>query len=346
MTVIVFNALALRPGGAGLSTYTRGLLGAMRAEVDAELVAVVQADAVDELPPGIRPQVRPALEGVPRALEGLRPYGDATVTHGLNVALPVRAAGVRVITVHDLAYFDLPSAVSRGRALSARLLWRRSLRLADGVIAPSQFTADRLQKRFAITATVVAEAVDEHFSPPGDAVAESVRHKYDLPERFVLQVGTIEPRKDVPGLLAACERAGLPLVLAGARWGASDLAARARTLGFVPIGDLPGLYAIASVVAYPSRYEGFGLPPLEAMACGAAVVASQIPPLVELLADAAELVPVGDEEALAQRLRDVASDPDRRREMIERGLVRAAQFSWKQAAASTAAVYRALGAPV
>jgi glycosyltransferase involved in cell wall biosynthesis len=244
-----------------------------------------------------------------------------------------------------MAYFDRPETVSQARAFAARALWTRSLRAADAVIAVSAFTAGRVLSQFGLSATVVPEAVDVRFAPPERTAVDEVVARYELPERFVLHVGTIEPRKDVPGLVAACQQARLPLVLAGARWGPAQPLV-AQLLGFVPAADLPALYAAATVVAYPSRYEGFGLPPLEAMACGAAVVASKIPPLVEVLGDAAVLILPGDVDALAAALGDVAADEDRRAEMSAAGLRRVQDYSWARTARETAAVYRSLGVSV
>jgi glycosyltransferase involved in cell wall biosynthesis len=164
---------------------------------------------------------------------------------------------------------------------------------------------------------------------------------YDLPDRFVLCVATIEPRKDVATLATACRDAGVPLVIAGAARAAAP--AGAQLLGYVPRTHLPPLYGAATVVAYPSIYEGFGLPPVEAMACGAPVVAFRIPPLEESLADAAVLTAPGDAAELADALRALFGDDDRRRELAITGRARAGNLRWSDTASATAAVYRRLG---
>jgi glycosyltransferase involved in cell wall biosynthesis len=168
-----------------------------------------------------------------------------------------------------------------------------------------------------------------------------VRQNYDLPARFVLCVATVEPRKDVATLAAACRAIGVPLMLAGRSSTAAPLGA--RLLGYVPRSHLAALYGAATVVAYPSLYEGFGLPPVEAMACGAPVVAYAIAPLVELLGGAASLTRPRDASQLAEALRLLFNDDEHRRALASAGMARAATLSWKASAAATAEVYRGLG---
>jgi len=172
-------------------------------------------------------------------------------------------------------------------------------------------------------------------------VLAEVRLRYDLPSRFVLCVATIEPRKDVATLATACRDVGVPLVIAGAA--RTTAPTGAHLLGYVPRSHLPALYGAATVVAYPSIYEGFGLPPVEAMACGAPVVAFRIPPLEESLGDAAVLTPPGDAVELATALRDLLADDEGRRQLAHAGLVRAGALSWSATASATAAAYRHLG---
>jgi glycosyltransferase involved in cell wall biosynthesis len=170
-----------------------------------------------------------------------------------------------------------------------------------------------------------------------------VRARYALPEQWVLHVGNVEPRKDVPMLAAACRRLGVPLLLAGRLLDGEGPPAGARHLGYVPEDDLPALYAAASAVGYVSRYEGFGLPPLEALACGAVVVATRVGALPETLGEAAVLVPPQDEDALVQALRQVLHDHERVVELREGALVQAARLTWQVTAAATLEVYRSLG---
>jgi glycosyltransferase involved in cell wall biosynthesis len=188
--------------------------------------------------------------------------------------------------------------------------------------------------------------------PPATADVAALRTRLGLEGPFFLYVGTLEPRKNLPLLLRAFERlgarAGVHLALAGPRgWldepivaAAARLGERVRLLGPVPPADLAALYAAAEVFVFPSRYEGFGLPPLEAMAAGTPVVAARASCLPEVLGDAALFVEPDDEAGLAEALGQLLDDPALRTELRQRGLARAAGFSWERTAAETLAVYR------
>jgi glycosyltransferase involved in cell wall biosynthesis len=342
---LALNALALRPGGSGVQTYIRELLRVLPAAVDADVVALVQADVVGELPPGVTARVRPVASGLRRAAYGLSRMGGVDLVHGLNVAIPRAGAVPRVTTIHDLAVFDVPWAFPRASVAAKRALYRRAIRSADAVIGVSPFTAERIEARFHRRATVTMEAPPSDCTAAAPELIETVRARYELPDAFVLHVGTVEPRKDVPGLARACEAIGVPLVLAGAT-PSGTAGIRAHALGYVPRADLLALYGAARVVAYPSRYEGFGLPVVEAMACGAAVITTSVASLAEVVGDGALVVPPEDPDALAGGLRDLWNDPDRRREMRAAGIQRAASMRWEATAGATAAVYRELGVSV
>ena len=270
-------------------------------------------------------------------------FGPADLVHGLDADLPLRKACPRVATIHDLAVFDVPWAFPRFRVAGERMLLRAALRRADVVIAVSAFTAERVEAITGRRAVVVHEAPSPTMVPAPPDEIDRVRRHYGLPDRFVLHVGNIEPRKDLGTLARACTRAGVVLVVTGhSLWG-NQAPASVVEVGFVPTKELPALYGAATLVGYASRYEGFGLPPVEAMACGAAVVSTPVPAVAEVVGDAVATFSPGDVDGLTATLRSLLDDDERRLELAERGHRAVAELSWDRAARATADVYRSLG---
>ncbi len=268
-----------------------------------------------------------------------------------------------VLTVHDLIGQLFPENLPP----VARWYWLRwlpwSVRLARQIIADSEHTRRDIVRLLGLPPeriTVVPLAADRRFTPAPPAAVAELRARLGLPDIMALYVGTLEPRKGLDTLVAAwaelaSELPDARLVLGGkpgwyiARLDEQiqrlGLAKRVQLLGYVADADLPTLYSAATVFAFPSRYEGFGLPPLEAMACGAPVITSDSSSLPEVVGDAGRCVAVDDAPALAAALRDVLASPALQAELRRRGLARAAEFTWQRTAALTAAVYRrALGA--
>lgn len=265
-----------------------------------------------------------------------------------------------VVTVHDLV--PLAFDVSRGRLGLSHALWRWALAgvlKAARVITDSHFTRRellRLTDYPPSRAHVVPLAAGQAFRPLApSAHLEAVRARYRLPQSpFLLHVGHGAPRKNLTMLFEAVALAqgrsgrAVHLVQVGAELSAVQrtligrlgLAGRVRFLGSVPAEDLPALYNLARAFVFPSLYEGFGLPVLEALACGTPVVCADAASLPEVAGPAALLVAPGDAEALAEALVQVLDDEDLRGRLREAGLRRAAAFTWARTAAATAAVYR------
>ncbi len=275
-----------------------------------------------------------------------------------HLLLPLRGIPT-VLTVHDLIFEHLPEHHKPLNRWYLRLAMPLYCRRATRIVAVSCQTRRDLVERYRIPAdkiTVVMEAAAPHFRPSAAEALASVRSRYGLPERYLLYVGTIEARKNLTRLLQAWEglyRAGAapPLVIAGKRgWLDEDFfaALHASTerdgvvlTGYVRDEDLPALYTAAETLVLPSLYEGFGLPILEAMSCGTPVACSNTSSLPEVAGDAAVFFEPADTQAIAAALEHVLSRPALRAELSERGLKRAAAFSWETTARETLAVYDA-----
>ena len=289
-------------------------------------------------------------------LLGWPPVRGFELIHAPSVAVPPKSGAALVVTVHDAAPLLYPETFNRrGRRFHAQGL-AAAARRADLVIAVSQSAADEVVDHTAVDPKkirVVHNGVDQVMVT--EAMVTEVRSRLGVDDRpYVFWLGTQEPRKNVRLLVrsfaAAVDRTGAPyaLVLAGgAGWlhedalsmpGAAALGDRLRVLGAVPDADLYPLYKGADLFAFPSIHEGFGLPPLEAMAQGAPVLCSAVSSLPEVTAGAAHLVPP-DVDAWTDALAGLLSDPDRRTANVDRGKARAAELTWERCARETHAVY-------
>jgi len=273
-----------------------------------------------------------------------------------NIGLLHRKAR-SVLTIHDLSFFRNPDWYRFERAAYYRFAVKRSARMASRLIADSAATARDLREFLNVPddrIDVVPLGVDESFRPAVDEDKERVRRKYSLPPRFFLFIGTLEPRKNLVRLIEAWTRISADcdqdLVLAGRRgWkvepileaiSRSSTKQRIHLPDFVAQEDLPALLSTASTFVWPSLWEGFGLPPLEAMACGTPVITSNTSSLPEVVGAAALKVDPEDVHALADAMKRLAVDPALRAQLSAAGLKRAAEFTWEQTARLTLDAYQ------
>lgn len=304
--------------------------------------------------------VTPLLDAGMMPLEALAGRVDVFHSPFFKAARPLVAK--LVVTVHDLMHVRHPEFLPPDWVRTLEGDMRRTLRWADLIIAVSEFTKREIVEVFGFPEArirVIHHGVDAAFAPMADPhEVERVRRKYGIPGRYVLSVGTLEPKKNhlrlVQAFVAAVggSLADYALVLAGGRrWSWPDLdrylegipeAPRVILPGFVPAPDLPALYSGATCFVLPSLFEGFGMPVLEAMACGTPVIASTAGALPEVVGGAGILVDPLDAEGLTEALRSVLSQDELQATLRSRGLDRVKPFSWERAARQTVAAYESL----
>jgi glycosyltransferase involved in cell wall biosynthesis len=283
------------------------------------------------------------------------------VFHGPGYVLPLRASVPCVVTIYDVIALSHPELCRRANVWHYRLALPRSARKARAVIVPSQTVREELMRRTGASGDrihVIPPGVDPRLlSEPLETTQERVRRERGLPDRFFLFVGNLEPKKNVPALAAAfarcreeCPDHGL-VVVGGAGWGSGParralraLGPRVRLLGRVPIEDLAVIYRLAEMLVMPSLVEGFGLPMLEAMACGTPVLASDCSALRELGEGAALLTNCDDHQRVGRMMVWLARNETARQALRRLGRERAAGFSWERAARETVGVYEKAGA--
>jgi glycosyltransferase involved in cell wall biosynthesis len=348
---------------AGIGNYTLSLLAGLADLVDREhLVALISRKdtlvaqtlpVVDRRRLMTPPHHRLEQAALAAELVGL----DVDVYHAPDFVPPLARRFPAVVTVHDLAFVRWPELLT---AESRRYYGQigRALESAERTIAVSRCTRDDLVELLGADPRridVVHEAADPRYRPATPDEIASARARHGLPDEYFLFVGTREPRKNLGRLLEAyasvATQPGCPgLVVVGrAGWLGEDLEARARSLGIaervvftggLPSDELVAIYSGALAFVFPSLYEGFGLPALEAMACGAPVVAARAGSLPEVVGDAALLVDPLDSAHIAAGMARVWREPSLRAELIERGRAQVGRFSWRRAAEETLDVYR------
>jgi glycosyltransferase involved in cell wall biosynthesis len=291
--------------------------------------------------------------------------GAVDIFHSPDFVLPPLHRARTLVTVHDLSFIRYPECADVNLRAYLNKVVPRSVHRADLVLADSQNTKDDLVELLGVEANkieVIYPGVEERFRPIEDqTVLEQVRRRYNLPPRFILGLGTLQPRKNFATLVEAfadlrfaiCD---LRLVIAGGKgWLYDEIFVAVERLGleeqvvfpgFVADEDLPALYNLAELFVFPSLYEGFGMPPLEAMACGTPVVTSNASSLPEVVGEAGLIVEATDTRALAEAMKRVLEDNALREGMIAKGLEQARKFTWEKSVSKLLSLYEALHKPI
>lgn len=284
--------------------------------------------------------------------------GSADVYHFPNFVLPPLRQGKSIVTIHDVSFMRYPEAAEPKnlRYLNAQI--RQTVERADLIFTDSQFSADEISEMLGVSPSRIRAihlGLTGNMERPDDATVQAMRQHYRLERPYLLFVGTIEPRKNLPFLMEAFEQMqGFDgeLVLAGMTgWKFEPIferlatsKARIRYLEYVDERWLPALYAGAELFVFPSLYEGFGFPPLEAMRCGTPVLSSRSGSLAEVLGDGAAYAPIEQAAEWADETTRLLNDSDRRTHLVKAGYVQAAKYKWEETARQTWQHYRELGA--
>jgi len=376
MARIAIDYTAAHEQGGGIGRYVRELVTALaREQTPHEYPLFVSGARLEDLPPLPGPnfswhptRITPRWFArlwhrarLPLPVETFT--GPVNLYHATDFTLPPVLPGTRtLLTVHDLSFVRVPESASPALKAYLDVAVPRSAQRAHHILADSQATKDDLIDLYKIVPekiTVLLSGVDARFQPVTDAAARAaVREKYELGERhYLFAIGTVQPRKNYGRLMEALAQLrahghDVTLAIAGGKGWLEDpiyaaldtlkLREHVRFIGFADDADLPALYSEARALAFPSLYEGFGLPILEAMACGTPVVTADVSSMPEAAGDAALLVDPYDVDALADALARLLCDESLCANLIARGHAQAARFTWARAARELLAVYDTL----
>jgi len=374
MMRIAFNATSLLSPLTGIGQYSHHLtLGLARnADIKAEYfygafwskeIRATPGLGAASLLPWLRSHLPYSYE-LRRFVQDLRFAQHATrhrfdIYHEPNI-LPLPFDGHTVITVHDLSWIRYPEAHPIERVRAMNKYFEAGLNRASLILTDSEFVKQELIDVFRVDPARIKPillGVESLFHPRAAQETQPVLQRHGLTHgQYLLAVGTLEPRKNLQAALRAFMklpphlRKHFPLVLVGLKgWHTSDLeqqiaplvqAGEIRQLGYLPLEDLAKVIAGATTLIYPSIYEGFGLPPLEAMACGVPVIASNVSSLPEVVGDTGLMMDPHDVDGLAQHIEVLVSAPDLRQSLAQKALQRSASFTWERCVDQTIGAYR------
>ncbi len=368
MARIAINAMIVGQTKAGVGRFVSELLNAL-ARIDHENQYIVYTTEFGRQQLVVGPNFTVRALSLPRpvrlaweqlVLPWLVRRDRADLLHGQGFTLPLLAGCRSVVTIYDMTWFSHGSTHETVKALYFRTLIPASLRRARHVLTISDSARADLLQRFPQLAdrvtTTLGGVADVFYQPAPRATSQPILARYGIDGPFILSVGMIQPRKNLPRLIQAFAQlrrdAGVPhrlVVCGGKGWQFDEVFATVEALGlassvvftgFVPDEDLLHLYATCDAFAYPSLYEGFGLPVVEAMAAGAPVLTSDNSSLREVAGDAALLCDPSSVDDIADKLRQLIEDRALRSELVQRGRARAQRFTWLETARHTLDAYR------
>ncbi len=365
---IAYDARPLCPPKTGTGRYLQGLLQELIPQKEVQQAFLcscrpIELDSPLLLDPKVTLLIRSGWKG-PLWLETVVPIElvrrKVDLFHGSLFLSPLVCPCPTIITIYDLSYLMVPGQLEAKNRLILKLLLPWSIRHASRIIALSEFTKREILSQWSLPpekVVVIPGAASPQFIRALDSCnVRAVLDRYKISNPYILCVGTLEPRKNLPAAIEAfrkVQRSGMSsysLVLAGRPgWKLrgiynviekSPYKEKIRLLGYVPEYDLPALYRGADLVLYLSLYEGFGFPPVEAMACGSVVLASNRASIPECVGDAGVLVDPSDIDEIAENMIRLLNDKDLRQELGKRAIVRAKHFSWERSASTLMALYQ------
>ncbi|MBE7548659.1 MAG: glycosyltransferase family 4 protein [Planctomycetia bacterium] len=364
---IGINALSIRNQYAGIGVYTKYLIHAL-SQIDQKnrYVLFLNPENYNDLKVGqdnfenviVQAPLRKFYLWEQVYLPFVLKKKQIDIFHGPRNVLPLLCKIKSVVTIHDLAFLLFPEVMKFNPFNYWSVFVKRSAVKADHIISVSESTKKDIVRLYNISEhkiTVTHEACNNSFKRIEDESAlKRISQKYELPERFILYVGTIEPRKNLNVVLEAMDilkknNLNIKLVIVGKKgWLYAGFFDTLQSLGlgnnviftgYVPAEDLPGIYNLAEIFVYPSKYEGFGLPLLEAMSCGVPVIASNVSSIPEVVGDAGILVRPDDPKEFAHKIYELLTDKETRAKMSSKGFERTKSFSWEKVAQKTLTVY-------